>query len=202
MKIEAKPTVAFILSLIGSIFLFLGAVIFLLLSPPLGAVGVVVAIMVLLPSVMLYYRTQESSTWSIIIIVFAAIAFGPWNFFGGFIVGSTLAIVGGALGLSFKPTPSAPVAWMAYPGTPYAWGPPAMVTPYGPYPWGWPWGSPPRAEAAPPASSEAAATVQGAAQVSPRFCTQCGAPAFPGAAYCGVCGAKLGWGTPAPAKSG
>ncbi len=202
MRTEERPTVAFTLSLIGSIFLFLGAVIFLFLSAPLGALGVALAIIVLLPSVMLYHRTQERSTWSIIIIVFAAIAFGPWNFFGGFIVGSTLAIVGGALGLSFKPTPQAPVPWMPYPGMPYAWGPPAMVAPYGPYPGTWPWGSPPRTEATPPASGEAEATAQGPALASPRFCTQCGAPAFPGAAYCGVCGAKLGWGSPAPAKSG
>jgi hypothetical protein len=56
---------------------------------------------------MLYVNSEKSKTWGVIVLVFSIISlfFG----LGGFIVGMILGIIGGALGIVWKPSaPSAP----------------------------------------------------------------------------------------------
>lgn len=162
-----KPTAAFVLGLIGGIFLLLGAVLFGVAAafvasiPGLGgafaalaAVGFLCAILVLVGSVMLYSKPEGHTMWGVITLVFAIIGFGPWNIFGGFVIGSILAIIGGALGIAFKP--AAPVMGM-----------PGMAAPTG-------WGAQPQAPS-----------------MGVAHCTQCGAPLTPGATTCASCGAPV-----------
>ncbi len=161
-----KPTAAFVLGLIGGIFLLLGAIVIGIaaafvasfgfggLVAVFAAVGFVCAILVLVGSVMLYNKPEAHTMWGVITLVFAIIAFGPWNLFGGFVIGSILAIIGGALGIAYKP--SAP-----------AMGMPGMAAPTG-------WGAQPQSP------------TMGVAH-----CTQCGAPLAPGATTCASCGAPV-----------
>ena len=115
---KEKPTTAFVLSLIGAIFILLGglgmAVIgaaIAIFLPGLGvllaALGLIVGIVVLIGAIMLYVNPERNATWGIIIIIFSIISFF-FNIAGGFFIGMILGIIGGALGITWKPSP--PVA--------------------------------------------------------------------------------------------
>lgn len=59
--------------------------------------GLVSGIMVLLGAIMVYIKPKERKTWGTIIIIFSAMSFLGM---GGFFIGATLGIVGGALALT------------------------------------------------------------------------------------------------------
>lgn len=103
METEEKPTAAFVLSLIGGIFILMGGIIMTLVSFVIGGLGLFCGILVVVGAVMLYANPEKSTTWGVIILVFSIVSlfFG----LGGFIVGMILGIIGGALGIAWKPSP-------------------------------------------------------------------------------------------------
>jgi zinc ribbon protein len=104
-----KPTAAFVLSLIGGIFLLLGGVlaavgfsfVFGGLGALVGIVGVIFGFIVILGAVMLYQKPQSHTMWGVVILILSIIAFPSlW----GFGIGSLLAFIGAILALVYKPT--------------------------------------------------------------------------------------------------
>ncbi|HEX4920103.1 MAG TPA: DUF6114 domain-containing protein [Candidatus Bathyarchaeia archaeon] len=103
-----KPTAAFVLCLIGGIFMLLSGIIltlgfsFLLggAGAVFGAVGLVFGLIVLLGSIMLYQKPQSHTMWGVIILILSIIDLpGAW----GFGIGSLLAFIGAILALVYKP---------------------------------------------------------------------------------------------------
>jgi hypothetical protein len=120
-----KPTAAFVLSLIGGIFILLvGALIAAVFATLggllggfglgdfgmgmalLGTVGLIVGLIIIVAAAMLYMRPQQHVIWGVLILILAIVSI-PFAF-GGFIIGFILALVGGILGIVFKP--QAPMA--------------------------------------------------------------------------------------------
>ncbi len=104
-----KPTAAFVLSLIGGIFLLLGGILltvgfsFLLgsVGAVIGIIGIIMALIVILGSVMLYQKPQSHTMWGVIILIISIIALpAAW----GFGIGSLLAFIGAILALVYKPS--------------------------------------------------------------------------------------------------
>ncbi len=83
--LEEKPTAAFVLSLIGGIFIILGGIWVAVLAAALtffwggigvvvGLVGVVFGVLVVLGAVMMYSNPRQHTTWGVIVLVFSIIA--------------------------------------------------------------------------------------------------------------------------------
>jgi hypothetical protein len=130
--VAEKPTAGFVLSLIGGIFILLGGLLWISvgaiigslglgdfgMGPTiLGAVGVIMALLVMIGGVMMYMRPQQHLMWGVIVLVFTIVSV-PFSFFG-LLIGFILGLIGGILGIVFKP--SMPMA------APYA--PPPMAPP-------------------------------------------------------------------------
>jgi len=114
---EEKPTTAFVLSLIGAIFILIGAaivaavgaivaVLFPALGLVLGGAAIICGLLTLIGAIMIYVNPNQRQLWGVIVIIFSIISL----FFclGGFIVGMILGIIGGALAISWKPTKEMP----------------------------------------------------------------------------------------------
>lgn len=106
-----RPTAAFILTLIGGIFVLLGGIVvtifgalftfFLLdIGALFGLIGIISGVLLILAGVMMNSTDQSRvRTWAIIALVFSIIGgFGG----GGFGIGSLLAFIGSILGLVYK----------------------------------------------------------------------------------------------------
>lgn len=129
MSVELKPIAAFVLSLMGGIFILLGAVVMSMFTsgamnmmtgtmmnvhggmgmtvmmgfaPILAIVGIASGIMVILGSMMLYNRPAESQLWGAIILAFSVVSL--LGGLGGLLVGFILGLVGGILALTWKPS--------------------------------------------------------------------------------------------------
>jgi hypothetical protein len=123
MSKQDLPETAFILCLIGGIFMLVGGGIMWLMFggmpyywmmgmyhmgpgvpysflSPLFVVGIVSGIVVIIGAVMLRSRPEQHYTWGILILVFSIISLAGM---GGFFVGALLGIAGGALALSWRP---------------------------------------------------------------------------------------------------
>ncbi len=120
-----KPTAGFVVSLIAGIFILLGAIFMMVLSSMIGgfalgvgagaaaglfliygAVGLIFAILVLVGAVMLWMKPQSHVAAGVIILLFSLFSIISG---GGFIIGLILGIVGGILGIVWKPpAPMAP----------------------------------------------------------------------------------------------
>ena len=108
-----KPTTAFIISLIGGIFILLGGLIWAALGTLLAfftGLGfllylfVVFGIVIIAGSLMINSNPSSARTWGGIIIVLGVISLiGVTTTFGGI-----LSIVGGALALSWRRAPPPP----------------------------------------------------------------------------------------------
>jgi len=146
MSAEEKPTVAFVLSLIGGIFILLGGGMLTMMgtfgyggmmngySPYggyggygwgmmgrysygpgfgmmggfgygfgfLGVLGLIFGVIVIISALMLNNKPEQHLTWGILIIVFSALSiFG--SAMGGFGIGLILGLIGGILGVTWKP---------------------------------------------------------------------------------------------------
>ena len=149
--VKSYPGTAFVLSLIGGIFILLGglveAAIFAALGtavisifPGLGALLIALAVIalifgliIIIGAIMLRSKPESSKMWGAIILVLAIISLVGG---GGFFIGFILALIGGILALIWHPPPQAQAAWgqpappMA-PSTPPGWGgqPPAAPPP-------------------------------------------------------------------------
>jgi len=170
------PTAAFVLSLIGGVFILLGGAymatagsrIFTLdptLGLGIGALGVAVGVFVLVGGVMLYVRPERHRNWGIIILVFSILSLFPA--IGGGLVGMILGIIGGALAISWKPAPSIPAFGVYSPPTGY-------VVP-----------SAPAISGVPNRLSEGSVSPTGP------VCNNCGAPLLSNAIFCTNCGVEI-----------
>jgi hypothetical protein len=117
-----RPTAAMVLSIIGGIFILLGGILGVAIGSALsfvtfgfaggtvlllGAVGLVIGILVVVFGVLLSMHPGNHTMYGALIVVFAIVS---WiTAFGGFFIGFLLALIGGILALTFKPT--APVVW-------------------------------------------------------------------------------------------
>jgi hypothetical protein len=116
----SKPTAAFVLGLIGGIFILINAIAFYIMSSflntILGGMGGaasgamtmintlqillwVAAFGVLLPSILLFVKTEMHKIWGALILVFSIVSLAGG---GGFFIGFILGLIGGILGITFK----------------------------------------------------------------------------------------------------
>ncbi len=122
-----KPTAAMVLSIIGGLLIILAGAMYLaiaefleellLLSGEtldvdpvlwiqiLGAIGIVIGIVIMVGGVMMYSRPASSTVWGVIILVLSLVSIIAT---GGFFIGLILGLIGGILGIVFKPAPAAP----------------------------------------------------------------------------------------------
>lgn len=68
----------------------------------LSVIGVISGILVIIGAIMLNASPVEHTAWGTIILVFSIISFLGM---GGFFIGAILGIIGGALAISWRPTP-------------------------------------------------------------------------------------------------
>ncbi len=111
-----KPTAAFVLSLIGGIFVILGALLWIVLGPFLalfsldlglgaammGAVGLIMGLIIIVGGVMMYVKPEQHVIWGVLVLLLAIVSI-PFSFAGA-VIGFILTLVGGILGLVFKPS--------------------------------------------------------------------------------------------------
>jgi hypothetical protein len=111
------PTTAMVLSIIGGVFILLAGLAelwvgatasFLTLSflgaglELLGGLGIVVGLVIILLAVFLHSRPEMHVVFGVLILV---LSFVSWlSFFGGFFIGFLLALIGGILAITWKPT--------------------------------------------------------------------------------------------------
>jgi hypothetical protein len=129
-----RPTAAFLLSLVGGIFILLGGGVMSMFGPfgfgsmmggyrgmmggyysgygygmmggfgfgMFGILGLIFGIIVIISAFMLNSKPQEHSTWGVLIVIFSVLSiFG--GTMGGFGVGLILGLIGGILGITWKP---------------------------------------------------------------------------------------------------
>jgi len=106
-----KPTVAFILSLIGGIFvLVVGSLVMMVNGAHtggfnLGLLGVIWGILIMIGAGMLYSRPQQHKTWGIIVIVLSFLSWFVLALAGLLgVAGFILGLLGGSLGIRWKPS--------------------------------------------------------------------------------------------------
>ncbi len=167
---KSYPTAAFVLTLIGGIFILLNGIVLAALSavlggfalgffPGLGALLIALGVVALLFGLIVIYGAVKMHsgvpgsvrTWGIIVILMSLISLVMG---GGFYIGTILALVGGILALVWHPPTVAQPAW----GQPTA-----------------PMGGAPAGGAAP----------------GQKFCGSCGSANMAGATTCAKCGAPL-----------
>ena len=116
---EERPLTAFILSLLGSVFVVIGTILgFVLYSRStfpyasditgiFAGISLALGILVLMMSVMLYMRPELHVAWGVTILVFSAASFtSVFAGFGGLglgVVGMVLGVVGGAIAIAWRP---------------------------------------------------------------------------------------------------
>jgi uncharacterized membrane protein YhaH (DUF805 family) len=112
-----RPTAAFILSLIGGLLIvivgFVVVVVGTIATIPVGGAGgipglygAVFGILVVFGGLMLYSRPQRNIVWSVVIIVFSLLSL--YGALGGLYVGLILGVIGGILGIRWKPSAGQP----------------------------------------------------------------------------------------------
>jgi len=116
-----KPTGATVLSIIGGVFILLGGLAELAVGSYVsslsfgiaggglllfGALGVILGMLVLIFGILLSTQPENHSTYGVLILVFAVISLT--SFGGGFFIGFLLALIGGILAITWKPTPPPP----------------------------------------------------------------------------------------------
>jgi hypothetical protein len=128
---QQKPTTAMVLSIIGGIFILCGGILFLAAGAFIsglsfvasgflaifGVIGAIIGLVTILGGVMLNSHPENKKTWGAAIIAMSIIS---WVFAaGGFVIGFILALIGGILALTWKPTMMMPpTATMPYTGIP------------------------------------------------------------------------------------
>ncbi len=167
---KAYPSTAFVLSLIGGIFIILGGIVSAVIAAvftsltfglipgasailiALSVVGLIFGLIVLYGAIMLRSHPESAKTWGVIILVMSLLSWiGGW---GGLFIGFLLGLIGGILAIVWHPPPMAQAAW-----TPTA---------------------------TPPMAAPGAAPASGQ-----KFCASCGSPNAAGAPTCVKCGAPL-----------
>jgi hypothetical protein len=121
-----KPTTAFAFSIVGAIFVLLGGLSVMMLGAIfgtifsfiptfgkavgtgislVGAVGVLSGVVMLAGAVLMYILPEKHAIWGGLTLVFSCVS---WiGAFGGFAIGFVLGLVGGILGIVWKPSEGA-----------------------------------------------------------------------------------------------
>jgi len=129
MAERERPTAAFLLSLVGGIFILVGGAMSMfgpfgfggmmwgfrgmmgyrygmmggLGFGVFGILGLIFGAIVIISAFMLNSKPHEHSTWGTVIVIFSVLSiFG--SAMGGFGVGLILGIIGGILGITWKPS--------------------------------------------------------------------------------------------------
>jgi hypothetical protein len=125
MANEERPTTAFVLSLVGGVFILLGGGMMSTIGSfgfggmmgfggmggmmgwtgfgLFGILGLIFGVIVVISAIMLNSKPQEHATWGTLIVLFSVLSiFG--GAMGGFGVGLILGLIGGVLALTWKPT--------------------------------------------------------------------------------------------------
>lgn len=114
---DERPIAAFILSLIGGIFILVAGFIISAIGAILtyfmmgigaiaGLMGSICGIVIIICALALYTKPRENTVCGALIIVFSALSlFGAG---GGFLVGFILSLIGGILAIIWKPSPPPP----------------------------------------------------------------------------------------------
>ncbi len=109
---ESYPNNAYILSLIGGIFILLAGLLiglvgaavtfmFAFIGGALGLFGIIWGIIIIVGAINLRAHPDQHVTWGVVILVFSLIS---WvGAFGGFFIGFLLSLVGGILGIVWSP---------------------------------------------------------------------------------------------------
>src|SRR3989304_5926486 len=115
-----KPTAAFVLSLIGGIFILLVGLVIAVLGSILGSliggvggtadiitiygiIGVVNGLLVMVFGILLYVKPQQHVAWGVLVLV---LSIASWfTTAGGVFIGLILGLIGGILGIVWKPPP-------------------------------------------------------------------------------------------------
>ncbi len=141
-----KPTAATVLSAIGGVFIFLAGLLFIFIASvfgallsglpiagapvdpdqfvaylaTVGAIGAVIGIVIIVLGVMMFARPAQARIMGVIVLILSILSF--FFVIGGFFIGGLLALIGGILGIVFKPTMMQPM--MAPPMAPPSMPPP------------------------------------------------------------------------------
>jgi len=126
MTQKEKPTAAFLLSLVGGVFILIGGGATSMLGGMMrgyrgmmggagygmmggfgfglfGLLGLIFGVIVIISAIMLNSKPQEHTTWGVLIVIFSVLSiFG--SMMGGLGVGLILGVIGGILGITWKPT--------------------------------------------------------------------------------------------------
>ena len=116
---EERPLTAFILSLLGSVFVIVGTILGFALysSSPyaavttlmeiLSGVSVALGVLMLTMTLMLYLRPELHVAWGVTILVFAAgsitSVFSGYGGLGFGVIGMVLGIIGGSIAIAWRP---------------------------------------------------------------------------------------------------
>jgi apolipoprotein N-acyltransferase len=115
-----KPTAAFILSLIGGILILLWGLVLVAVGVAIssstlgvfggdvliiGGVELVCGLIVLIAGIFLYVNPEQHTMFGVLVVVFSIVSLVG---LGGLLLGFILALIGGILGITHKPTPPAP----------------------------------------------------------------------------------------------
>ena len=167
MSQQDYPSAAYILSLIGGIFIVLVGIFVAVVGAAFtffigglgglfGLIGVVFGAIIIYGATQLKSNPSQHATWGAIILVFSLIS---WvGALGGFFIGFLLAFIGGILAIVWSPSRAQA-----------AYAPSAYAPAYGP--------------ASPP---QAAPTAAG------RYCPNCGRPLSADVKFCPNCGKEVG----------
>lgn len=124
------PKVGAILSIVGGVFILIGGIIYAIAGAilalfvgPIASIlflGVPIAILILVFAVLLLVAPRLKVVWGALIVVlaFASLVF---DFFGGFVLGFLLCLIGGLLAI-FHKAPMAAPGWSAAPRCPACGG--------------------------------------------------------------------------------
>ncbi len=108
-----RPTAAFVLSLIGGIFVLLAGIFFgvvgLVLTLPFGGfgaafgiIGVLWGVLIIIGAVMMENRPDQSTMWGVLVLVISIVSW--YGAVGGFFIGFLLAFIGGILAIAWHPS--------------------------------------------------------------------------------------------------
>jgi apolipoprotein N-acyltransferase len=111
-----KPTAAFILSLIGGIFILLWGLVLFAIGAAIafifgggiliiGGVEILSGLIVMIAGILLYVHPEQHTMYGVLVLVFSIVSLVG---LGGLLLGFILALIGGILGITHKPTPPAP----------------------------------------------------------------------------------------------